>query len=82
MDFQCYCESQLLIFKYLTRLNFLGDLVNSKSLSTSIQELSNLFFQVRENILFGSGFEAARYWKAIDVTEFRHDLDLLPVSEL
>ncbi|KAL6198464.1 hypothetical protein ACLB2K_028253 [Fragaria x ananassa] len=33
---------------------------------------------VRENILFGSAFEAARYWKAIDVTEFHHDLDLLP----
>ncbi|KAL6198463.1 hypothetical protein ACLB2K_028252 [Fragaria x ananassa] len=37
---------------------------------------------VRENILFGSEFEAARYWKAIDVTEFRHDLDLLPGRDL
>ncbi|PRQ29590.1 putative xenobiotic-transporting ATPase [Rosa chinensis] len=37
---------------------------------------------VRENILFGSEFEAARYWKAVDVTKFRHDLDLLPVSGL
>ncbi|PRQ45490.1 putative xenobiotic-transporting ATPase [Rosa chinensis] len=34
---------------------------------------------VRENILFESEFEAARYCKAIDVTEFHHDLDLLPV---
>lgn len=39
-----------------------------------------LFSQVRENILFGSEFEPARYWKAIDVTELLHDLDLLPVK--
>ncbi|PRQ29587.1 putative xenobiotic-transporting ATPase [Rosa chinensis] len=37
---------------------------------------------IRENILFGSEFEAARYWKAIDVTEFHHDLDLLPGRDL
>ncbi|KAL6218068.1 hypothetical protein ACLB2K_011285 [Fragaria x ananassa] len=37
---------------------------------------------VRENILFGSEFEAERYWKAIDVTEFHHDLDLLPGRDL
>ncbi|KAL8468613.1 hypothetical protein ACS0TY_031708 [Phlomoides rotata] len=32
---------------------------------------------VRENILFGSTFEPARYWKAVDVTALRHDLELL-----
>ncbi|POO04129.1 ATP-binding cassette containing protein [Trema orientale] len=37
---------------------------------------------VRENILFGSAFEPARYWKAIDVTELHHDLDLLPGHDL
>ncbi|XP_050370622.1 ABC transporter C family member 12-like isoform X2 [Argentina anserina] len=37
---------------------------------------------VRENILFGSEFEAERYWKAIDVTEFHHDLDLFPGRDL
>lgn len=36
--------------------------------------------QVRDNILFGSAFQSARYQKAIDVTALRHDLDLLPVS--
>ena len=39
-----------------------------------------MMFQVRENILFGSEFEPARYWKAIDVTELHHDLDILPVE--
>ncbi|KAG7963324.1 hypothetical protein I3843_09G112700 [Carya illinoinensis] len=33
---------------------------------------------LRENILFGSEFEPARYWKSIDVTALQHDLDLLP----
>ncbi|CAL5409234.1 unnamed protein product [Camellia sinensis] len=37
---------------------------------------------VRENILFGSNFEPARYWKAIDVTALQHDLDLLPGRDL
>ncbi|CBI30983.3 unnamed protein product, partial [Vitis vinifera] len=37
---------------------------------------------VRGNILFGSDFEPARYWKAIDVTELQHDLDLLPGHDL
>ncbi|KAB2627658.1 ABC transporter C family member 12-like [Pyrus ussuriensis x Pyrus communis] len=37
---------------------------------------------VRENILFGSKFESARYWKAIDLTELQHDLDLLPGRDL
>lgn len=36
--------------------------------------------QVRENILFGSTFEPERYWKAVDVTALRHDLELLPVK--
>ncbi|XP_062162854.1 ABC transporter C family member 12-like isoform X2 [Alnus glutinosa] len=37
---------------------------------------------VHENILFGSEFEAARYWKAIDVTALQHDLNLLPGRDL
>ncbi|XP_073280878.1 ABC transporter C family member 12-like isoform X1 [Primulina huaijiensis] len=37
---------------------------------------------VRENVLFGSSFEPARYWKAIDVTALQHDLDVLPASDL
>lgn len=37
---------------------------------------------VRDNILFGSTFEPARYWKAIDVTSMRHDLELLPGRDL
>lgn len=39
-----------------------------------------LQLQVRENILFGSTFEPARYWKAVDVTALRHDLEMLPVK--
>lgn len=35
---------------------------------------------MRDNILFGSGFEAERYWRAIDATALQHDLDLLPVG--
>ncbi|XP_065882175.1 ABC transporter C family member 2-like [Euphorbia lathyris] len=37
---------------------------------------------VRDNILFGSAFDSARYEKAIDVTSLRHDLDLLPGGDL
>uniref|UniRef100_A0A1J3HY96 ABC-type xenobiotic transporter n=1 Tax=Noccaea caerulescens TaxID=107243 RepID=A0A1J3HY96_NOCCA len=37
---------------------------------------------VRENILFGSDFEAERYWRAIDATALQHDLDLLPGRDL
>ncbi|CAH2034504.1 unnamed protein product [Thlaspi arvense] len=37
---------------------------------------------VRENIIFGSDFEAERYWRAIDVTALQHDLDLLPGRDL
>ncbi|KAL0442459.1 UNVERIFIED_CONTAM: ABC transporter C family member 2 [Sesamum latifolium] len=37
---------------------------------------------VRENILFGSSFDPARYWKAVDVTALPHDLDLLPGRDL
>ncbi|KAK0578361.1 hypothetical protein LWI29_009118 [Acer saccharum] len=37
---------------------------------------------VRDNILFGSAFESARYEKTIDVTALRHDLDLLPGGDL
>ncbi|KAB1222717.1 ABC transporter C family member 2 [Morella rubra] len=33
---------------------------------------------LRENILFGSKFEPAQYWKAVGVTALQHDLDLLP----
>ncbi|XP_073129277.1 ABC transporter C family member 2-like isoform X2 [Henckelia pumila] len=37
---------------------------------------------VRDNILFGSTFEPARYEKAIDVTSLHHDLELLPGGDL
>ncbi|KVI00797.1 AAA+ ATPase domain-containing protein [Cynara cardunculus var. scolymus] len=37
---------------------------------------------VRENILFGSKFEASRYWKAVAVTALEHDLDILPGRDL
>uniref|UniRef100_A0A7N0VJT6 ABC-type xenobiotic transporter n=1 Tax=Kalanchoe fedtschenkoi TaxID=63787 RepID=A0A7N0VJT6_KALFE len=37
---------------------------------------------VRENILFGSKFDAARYWKAVDVAELLADLVLLPGYDL
>ncbi|KAI9198159.1 hypothetical protein LWI28_011152 [Acer negundo] len=37
---------------------------------------------VRDNILFGSAFESARYEKTIDVTALQHDLDLLPGGDL
>lgn len=37
---------------------------------------------VRENILFGSSFEPARYWRAIDVTAMQHDIELLPGRDL
>jgi len=42
--------------------------------------LLTLFLQVRDNVLFGSVFDPIRYERAIDVTELRHDLELLPVS--
>ncbi|KAL6561922.1 Canalicular multispecific organic anion transporter 1 [Orobanche gracilis] len=37
---------------------------------------------VRDNILFGSSFEPAKYEKSIDVTSLQHDLDLLPGGDL
>ncbi|KAJ9558164.1 hypothetical protein OSB04_012778 [Centaurea solstitialis] len=37
---------------------------------------------VRENILFGSKFEASRYWKTVEVTALEHDLDILPGRDL
>ncbi|KAF5736367.1 putative mgatp-energized glutathione s-conjugate pump [Tripterygium wilfordii] len=37
---------------------------------------------VRDNILFGSDYESARYWRAIDVTALLHDLDSLPGCDL
>ncbi|KAL3522804.1 hypothetical protein ACH5RR_015638 [Cinchona calisaya] len=37
---------------------------------------------VRDNILFGSVFEPARYETAIDVTSLQHDLELLPGGDL
>uniref|UniRef100_A0A7N0T3S0 ABC-type xenobiotic transporter n=1 Tax=Kalanchoe fedtschenkoi TaxID=63787 RepID=A0A7N0T3S0_KALFE len=37
---------------------------------------------VRDNILFGSPFEAHKYDKAIDVSALRHDLELLPGGDL
>ncbi|KAK1568814.1 hypothetical protein Q3G72_029144 [Acer saccharum] len=48
-----------------------------------VPQLSWIFnATLRENILFGSEFEATRYWKAIDVTALQHDLDLLPGHDL
>ncbi|QHO34352.1 ABC transporter C family member [Arachis hypogaea] len=37
---------------------------------------------VRDNVLFGSAFDPIRYERAIDVTELRHDLELLPGGDL
>ncbi|KAH0451594.1 hypothetical protein IEQ34_018893 [Dendrobium chrysotoxum] len=37
---------------------------------------------VRDNILFGSHFEARRYEEAIEVTALQHDLELLPGGDL
>ncbi|KVH87904.1 AAA+ ATPase domain-containing protein [Cynara cardunculus var. scolymus] len=37
---------------------------------------------VRDNILFGSVFESARYEKTLDVTALHHDLDVLPGGDL
>ncbi|KAF9619903.1 hypothetical protein IFM89_009685 [Coptis chinensis] len=37
---------------------------------------------VRDNILFGSTFEASRYAKTIEVTALPHDLELLPGGDL
>ncbi|XP_042515081.1 ABC transporter C family member 2-like [Macadamia integrifolia] len=37
---------------------------------------------VRDNILFGSAFDPARYEKAAEVTALQHDLDLLPGGDL
>ncbi|XP_022146679.1 ABC transporter C family member 2-like [Momordica charantia] len=37
---------------------------------------------VRDNILFGSAFDSAKYEKAINITALQHDLDLLPGGDL
>ncbi|KAI3682951.1 hypothetical protein L1987_83350 [Smallanthus sonchifolius] len=37
---------------------------------------------VRENILFGSKFEASRYWKIVQVIALQHDLDIFPGHDL
>ncbi|KNA13623.1 hypothetical protein SOVF_112630 isoform A [Spinacia oleracea] len=37
---------------------------------------------VRDNILFGSVFDSARYEKALEVTALKHDLELLPGGDL
>ncbi|KAL8228774.1 hypothetical protein R6Q57_013674 [Mikania cordata] len=37
---------------------------------------------VRDNILFGSPFEPAKYEKTLDVTALHHDLELLPGGDL
>ncbi|XVE48508.1 hypothetical protein DITRI_Ditri01bG0007400 [Diplodiscus trichospermus] len=37
---------------------------------------------VRDNILFGSSFQPERYWKTIDMTALRQDLDILPDHDL
>ncbi|KAF5206945.1 Multidrug resistance ABC transporter ATP-binding/permease protein BmrA [Thalictrum thalictroides] len=48
-----------------------------------VPQLSWIFNgSVRENILFGSTFEASRYEKAIEVTALQHDLELLLDGDL
>ncbi|OIW20357.1 hypothetical protein TanjilG_09517 [Lupinus angustifolius] len=37
---------------------------------------------VRDNVLFGSAFDPARYGRSINVTELKHDLELLPGGDL
>ncbi|KAE9594577.1 putative xenobiotic-transporting ATPase [Lupinus albus] len=37
---------------------------------------------VRNNILFGSAFDPIRYGRSMDVTELKHDLELLPGGDL
>ncbi|KAJ4703002.1 ABC transporter C family member 2-like [Melia azedarach] len=37
---------------------------------------------LRGNILFGSEFDAAKYWRTIEATAFQHDLELLPGRDL
>ncbi|KAI7743910.1 hypothetical protein M8C21_032021, partial [Ambrosia artemisiifolia] len=37
---------------------------------------------VRDNILFGSPFESAKYEKTLDVTALHHDLESLPGGDL
>ncbi|KAH9796194.1 ABC transporter C family member 2 [Citrus sinensis] len=37
---------------------------------------------LRKNILFGSEFDPAKYWKTVDVSALQHDLDLLPDRDL
>lgn len=45
-------------------------------------DLQFTFSQLRKNILFGSEFDPAKYWKTIDVSALQHDLDLLPDRDL
>lgn len=70
MDLQCHCESPLLLA---------AKIKNYSSFQVLYFHLVYVL-QVRDNILFGSWFEAERYWRAIDATALQHDLDLLPVG--
>ncbi|XP_030479473.1 ABC transporter C family member 12 [Cannabis sativa] len=68
----------------------LGELPSTTSQSVVIRgnvayvpQISWIFnASVRDNILFGSEFEHARYWKAIDIAELHLDLDSLPARDL
>nr|QVT92271.1 ABC transporter [Salvia miltiorrhiza] len=73
-----------LISAMLKELPPLGDAeVEIRGSVAYVPQISWIFnASVRDNILFGSEFEQTRYWKAIDVTAMRHDLDLLPGRDL
>ncbi|XP_041993077.1 ABC transporter C family member 12-like [Salvia splendens] len=73
-----------LISAMLRELPPLGDAnVEIRGSVAYVPQISWIFnATVRDNILFGSAFEPARYWKAIDVTSMRHDLELLPGRDL
>ena len=69
----------VLVISYNIKLYCLDPLVHMNRTSPMML-IEYQTWQVRDNILFGSPFEYARYEKAIDVTALQHDLDLLPVS--
>ncbi|XP_047940588.1 ABC transporter C family member 12-like [Salvia hispanica] len=73
-----------LISAMLRELPPLGDAnVEIRGSVAYVPQISWIFnATVRNNILFGSSFEPARYWKAIDITSLRHDLELLPGHDL
>ncbi|XP_071921352.1 ABC transporter C family member 12 [Coffea arabica] len=73
-----------LISAMLGELPALGDTnVVIRGTVAYVPQISWIFnATVRENILFGSSFQPAQYWKAIEVTALQHDLELLPGHDL